>query len=59
MAIKFEWQGADVIIKTNTNNYLYTVKNARNAYHEGQDIMVISSAMSQIRFTKDGIRHFE
>ncbi|MCQ2562015.1 MAG: hypothetical protein MJ158_00100 [Alphaproteobacteria bacterium] len=59
MAIKFEWSGSDVLIKTITGNQLYTIRQARDAYHDGSDIVVISSTMSQIRFTKDGIRKFE
>ena len=59
MAIRFRWKGADVIIETISGNYLYTVGQARDAYHEGQDVIVISPTMSRIRFTKDGIRKFE
>lgn len=57
--IRFRWKGSDVVIETITNNYLYTVQNARDAYHEGQSIIVVSSTMHRIRFTKDGIRIFE
>ena len=59
MAIRFRWQGSDVVIETISGNYLYKVRQARDAYHEGSDIVVISNTMSRIRFTKEGIRKFE
>lgn len=59
MAIRFRWQGSDVVIETISGNYLYTVRQARDAYHDGSDIVVISNTMSRIRFTKEGIRKFE
>lgn len=58
MAIRYKWQGNDVVIETVTGNYLYKVSNARDAYHDGTDIVVVSSTMSYIKFTKDGIRRF-
>lgn len=59
MAIRYKWQGSNVVIETVSGNYLYTVSNARDVYHDGGDIVVVSSTMSNIRFTKDGFRKFE
>ena len=58
MAIRFRWQGNDIVIETVSGNYLYKVSNARDAYHVGDDIVVVSAEMRNIRFTKDGIRRF-
>lgn len=59
MAIRYKWQGNDVIIETISGNYLYKVSHARDAYHDDGDIVVISDTMHRIRFTKEGIRKFE
>lgn len=59
MAVRFRWDGPDVIIETSSGNYLYCVDDAHDAYHDGDDIIVISKEMSKIRFTKNGIRKFE
>lgn len=59
MGIRFEWVNNDVIIRSLSGNYLYTVRFARDAYHSGDDIIVIGNTMNRIRFDKHGFRHFE
>lgn len=59
MAIRYRWQGSDVVIETVSGNYLYKISNARDAYHNGGDIVVVSAEMRNIRFTPNGTRKFE
>lgn len=59
MAIRYRWQGLDVVIETVSGNYLYKISNARDAYHNGGDIVVVSAKMRNIRFTPNGTRKFE
>ena len=58
--VKFEWVngGKDVVIRSLSGNYLYTVKNAKDAYHEGGCIIVRGNCYETIRFSPNGIRSF-
>lgn len=48
-----------MVIETVSGNYLYKISNARDAYHNGGDIVVVSAEMRNIRFTPNGTRKFE
>ncbi len=56
MAIRFRWQGEHVIIENIYGNYISRVMYAKNAYHEGDKIVVISNTGQQVVFTSNGIR---
>ena len=46
MAIRFRWQGEHVIIENIYGNYISRVMYAKNAYHEGNKIVVIINAIT-------------
>ena len=47
----FQWDGSDVVIYTlPSNNYWRRVKWAKDAYHDGQAIVVIGSCNEVITF---------
>ncbi len=56
MAIRFKWQGEHVIIENIYGNYIGRVMYAKNAYHEGANIVVISNTGQQVVFSPNGIR---
>ena len=56
--VSFEWIGKDVIIRSLSGNYLYTVKNAKTAYYQGSDIIVRGNCYETIRFSSTGTRSF-
>ena len=58
IGVGFEWIGKDVVIRSLSGNYLYTVRNAKTAYHQGSDIIVRGSSYETILFTADGIRRY-
>lgn len=60
IGVKFEWVngGKDVVIRSLSGNYLYTVKNARDAYHDGSSIVVRGNCYETIRFSSNGTRSF-
>lgn len=58
MAIRFRWDGEHVIIENIYGNYISRVMYAKNAYHEGANIVVISSTGQQVVFSANGIRSF-
>ena len=60
IGVKFEWVngGKDVVIRSLSGNYLYTVKNARDAYHQGSDIIVRGNGYETIKFSSNGTRSF-
>ncbi len=58
MAIRFRWDGEHVIIENIYGNYISRVMYAKNVYHEGSNIVVISSTGQQVVFSANGIRTF-
>ncbi|MBR2922772.1 MAG: hypothetical protein IKC10_05575 [Alphaproteobacteria bacterium] len=58
IGVGFEWVGKDVIIRSLSGNYLYTVKNAKTAYYQGGDVIVRGNSYETILFTADGIRRY-
>ena len=60
IGVKFEWVngGKDVVIRSLSGNHLYTIKNAKDAYHEGPYIIVRGNCYETIRFSPNGIRSF-
>lgn len=58
MAIRFKWQGEHVIIENTYGNYISRVMYAKDAYHDGDRIVVISSTGQQVVFSANGIRTF-
>ena len=58
IGVGFEWVGKDVVIRSLSGNYLYTVKNAKTAYYQGSDIIVRGSSYETLLFTVDGIRRY-
>lgn len=56
MAIRFRWQGEHVIVENIYGNYVGRVMYAKNAYHEGDKIIVISNTGQQVVFSPNGIR---
>ncbi len=58
MAIRFKWDGEHVVIENIYGNYISRVMYAKNAYHEGDKIVVISNSGQQVVFSANGIRTF-
>lgn len=58
VGVTFEWSGKDVIVRSLYGRHIYTVPNAKKAYYDGEDIVVIGNFYNKIRFTKDGIRRY-
>ena len=58
MAIRYKWQGEHVIIENIYGNYISRVMYAKDAYHAGDKIVVISSTGQQLVFSANGIRTF-
>lgn len=58
MAVRFRWQGPDVIIETISGNYLYRYQRVRDCYHSGPDIVIVTETMSTVRIDSNGCRHF-
>lgn len=58
MAIRFRWDGEHVIIENIYGNYVGRVMYAKNAYHEGDKIVVVSNTGQQVVFSANGIRTF-
>lgn len=58
LGVTFEWENQDIIIKSLYGRHIYTVHDAKKAYYEGEDIVVIGKFYNKIRFTKDGIRRY-
>ena len=58
LGVTFEWEGNDVIIRSLYGRRIYTVPNAKKAYYDGEEIVVIGNFYNKIRFTKDGIRRY-
>lgn len=58
MAVRFRWQGSDVVIETISGNYLYTVRQARDAYHQGSDIIVRGNSYETIKISSNGTRTY-
>ena len=58
MAIRFKWDGEHVVIENIYGNYISRVMYAKNAYHDGDKIVVISSTGQQVVFSANGIRTF-
>ncbi len=56
MAVRFEWSGNNVIVRTVFGNYCGTVVQARDAYHDGDSVVVISNTGQQVVFSPNGIR---
>lgn len=60
IGVKFEWVngGKDVVIRSLSGAYLYTVRNARDAYHNGDSIVVRGNGYETIKFSSNGTRSF-
>ena len=60
IGVKFEWVngGKDVVIRSLSGNHLYTIKNVRDAYHEGPYIIVRGNGYETIKFSSNGTRSF-
>ena len=59
MAIRYKWQGEHVIIENIYGNYISRVMYAKDAYHAGDKIVVISSTGQRVVFSASGIRSFK
>lgn len=55
--VTFEWSGNNVIVRRLNGNYIMTVRNARDAYHSGSDVVVIGSSYETITFDAHGFKH--
>jgi hypothetical protein len=59
IGVGFEWVGKDVVIRSLSGNYLYTVHGAKTAYHNPDgSITVRGSSYETIIFTANGIRKY-
>lgn len=61
MGVIFRWinNNQDVEVRTMSGNYLYTYKQARDAYKDASDgsVVVVTNTMSSVRIDKNGCRH--
>jgi len=61
IGVKFEWVngGKDVVIRSLSGNYLYTVQNARVAFYNSDgSITVRGNAFETVKISPNGIRSF-
>lgn len=58
IGVGFEWVGKDVVIRSLSGNYLYTVKNAKTAYYQDGYIIVRGNCYETIKISPNGIRSF-
>ncbi len=56
MAVRFKWQGEHVVVETIYGNYCGRVMYAKDAYHDGNKVVVISNTGQQVVFSGNGIR---
>lgn len=57
-SMKYRWRGDDLLIKRREGGTAFKIRNAKNAWHEGDDVMVISSLDHKIRIDPFGIKHW-